>query len=68
MVVNLLGMTDSSIFHENLKQRLVEQIGVNAQSLEDLGLLEDVPIIKCATPLDTISYYLSKRLAFGMFN
>lgn len=60
-------MTDSSIFYENLKQRLSEQIGVKADGLESLGLLEDNPIIKCGTPLDTLSHYLSKRLAFGRF-
>lgn len=65
LVVNLLGMNDSSIFHENLRQRLVDQIGVNADGLEDLGLLSNAPIVKCGTPLDTLSYYLSKRLAFG---
>lgn len=58
-------MTDSSIFYENLKQRLSEQIGVSADGLENLGLLEDKPIIKLGTPLDTLSHYLSKRLEFG---
>lgn len=64
-MVNLLGMTDHSIFHENLRQRLIDQIGVNADGLENLGLLEDKLIVKCNTPLDTLSYYLSKRLAYG---
>lgn len=65
-MVNLLGMADSSIFHENLLQRLHDQIGVNASGLESLGLLEDSPIDKHNTPLDTLSNYLSKRLAFGI--
>lgn len=65
LVVNLLGMTDESIFHENLRQRLYDQIGVNASGLESLGLLEDKPIDKYSTPLDTLSNYLSKRLAFS---
>lgn len=67
LVVNLLGMTDCSILHENLRQRLAEQIGVKADGLESLGLLDDTQIVKCGTPLDTLSYYLSKRLAFGKF-
>lgn len=60
-----MGMTDESIFHENLRQRLYDQIGVNASGLESLGLLEDTLIDKQITPLDTLSNYLSKRLAFG---
>lgn len=65
LVINLLGMTDSSILHENLRNRLTDQIGVRVDGLESLGLLDDTPIVKCSTPLDTLSYYLSKRLAFG---
>lgn len=58
-------MTDESIFHENLYQRLLDQIGVNASGLESLGLLKDTLIDKQTTPLDTLSNYLSKRLAFS---
>ncbi|XP_037034075.1 alpha-aminoadipic semialdehyde synthase, mitochondrial isoform X1 [Bradysia coprophila] len=65
LVVNLLGMTDTDIFYENLKQRLADQIGVSPDGLENLGLLEDTPIVKKGTPLDTLSHYLTHRLAFG---
>ncbi|KOB73884.1 Alpha-aminoadipic semialdehyde synthase, mitochondrial, partial [Operophtera brumata] len=59
----LLGLMDSTIFYENLRTRLAERIGTSgAQSLESLGLLEDSAIVKCNTPLDTISHYLSNRL------
>ncbi|PZC85138.1 hypothetical protein B5X24_HaOG202902 [Helicoverpa armigera] len=59
----LLGLVDSSIFFENLRSKLAERIGpAGAQSLESLGLLDDVEIVKCGTPLDTVSHYLSKRL------
>lgn len=61
-------MTDADIFYENLRQRLSDQIGVNADALENLGLLEDTPIIKLGTPLDTLSHYLSKRLAFSKYS
>lgn len=67
LVINLLGMTDTDIFYENLKQRLADQIGVRPDGLENLGLLEDTPIVKKGTPLDTLSHYLSQRLAFGKF-
>ena len=59
---------DSSIFYENLRTRLSERIGpAGAQSLESLGLLDDVEIVKCGTPLDTVSHYLSKRLQLRKF-
>lgn len=58
-------MSDTDIFYENLRQRLAEQIGVSADGLENLGLLEETPIIKLGTPLDTLSHYLTQRLAFS---
>ncbi|XP_052756127.1 alpha-aminoadipic semialdehyde synthase, mitochondrial isoform X1 [Galleria mellonella] len=59
----LLGLMDQSIFYENLRTRLAERIGsTGAQALESLGLLSDDLIVKCGTPLDTISLYLSKKL------
>ncbi|XP_011207613.2 alpha-aminoadipic semialdehyde synthase, mitochondrial [Bactrocera dorsalis] len=63
LVINMLGMSDSSIFYENLKQKLAERIG-DAEGIESLGLLEDTPVVKLNTPLDTLSHYLAKRLAF----
>ncbi len=53
------------MFYENLRTRLAERIGVSPDGLENLGLLEDTQIIKLGTPLDTLSHYLSKRLAFS---
>ncbi|XP_065355629.1 alpha-aminoadipic semialdehyde synthase, mitochondrial [Calliphora vicina] len=63
LVVHMLGLSDSSIFYENLKQKLIERIG-DAECLENLGLLEDTPVVKLNTPLDTLSHYLANRLAF----
>ncbi|XP_052739377.1 alpha-aminoadipic semialdehyde synthase, mitochondrial isoform X2 [Bicyclus anynana] len=61
----LLGLMDPSIFYENLKTRLAERIGsTGAQAIESLGLLSDEPIVKCGSPLDTMSHYLTKRLQF----
>lgn len=57
---------DTSIFYENLKTRLSERIGgAGAQALESLGLLDDEPIVKRGSPLDTVSHYLGKRLQLG---
>ncbi|XP_041988048.1 alpha-aminoadipic semialdehyde synthase, mitochondrial [Aricia agestis] len=59
----LLGLMDSSIFYENLKTRVAERLGgAGAQALESLGLLGNEPIVKCNSPLDTVSHYLGKRL------
>lgn len=66
--MNMLGLTDSSIFYENLKQRLSERISPSrADGIEQLGLLDETPVVKLTTPLDTLCNYLSKRLAFGEF-
>lgn len=62
----MLGLTDPSIFYENLKQRLSERVNPNhVDSIERLGLLDETPVMKLNTPIDTLSNYLSKRLAFG---
>uniref|UniRef100_A0A182P494 Alpha-aminoadipic semialdehyde synthase, mitochondrial n=1 Tax=Anopheles epiroticus TaxID=199890 RepID=A0A182P494_9DIPT len=63
LVVNMLGLADADIFIENLKHRLAERVGV-IEGLEELGLLDNVPVVKMGSPLDTLSYYLSKKLAF----
>lgn len=65
LIINLLGLQDTNIFYENLKQKLAERVG-NPDVLEELGLLDDTILIKMGSPLDTLSHYLSKRLAFGM--
>ncbi|XP_055298286.1 alpha-aminoadipic semialdehyde synthase, mitochondrial isoform X4 [Sitodiplosis mosellana] len=64
LIVNMLGLTDSTIFYENLKQRLAERIPQHGEFIERLGLLDETPVVKLNTPIDTLSDYLSKRLAF----
>lgn len=63
----MLGLTDSSMFYENLKKRLSERISISTDCIEQLGLLDDASVAKMNTPIDTLSYYLSKRLAYGKF-
>ncbi|KAL5278904.1 AASS family protein [Megaselia abdita] len=63
LVINLLGLHDNSIFYDNLKQKLQERIG-DYEQIESLGLLDETPVVKMNSPLDTLTYYLSKRLAF----
>lgn len=66
-ICDLLGFEDSNIFYENLKNRIVERTGtdLSVDVLEELGLLDEVKVVKCGTPLDTLTYYLSKRLVLG---
>ncbi|XP_055542095.1 alpha-aminoadipic semialdehyde synthase, mitochondrial [Wyeomyia smithii] len=64
LIINLLGLVDADIFYENLKNKLAERVG-NSDGIIELGLLEDTPVFKMGTPLDTLSHYLSKKLAFS---
>lgn len=65
-ICELLGLADSNIFYENLKTRATERGGSEGvAALESLGLLDDKPVQKLGSPLDTLSHYLSKRLALG---
>lgn len=35
------------------------------QAIEDLGLLNEDPVLKFNTPLDTLTHYLSKKLSYN---
>ncbi|XP_015600808.2 alpha-aminoadipic semialdehyde synthase, mitochondrial [Cephus cinctus] len=66
LICNMLGLENDNIFYENLKWKLAERVNseVRVQAIEDLGLLNDDPVVKMNTPLDTLTYYLSKKLCF----
>ncbi|XP_011497903.1 PREDICTED: alpha-aminoadipic semialdehyde synthase, mitochondrial [Ceratosolen solmsi marchali] len=66
LVCNLLGLASDDIFYENLKQKLAERLNSEdrAKSIEELGLLNTDFVMKKKTPLDTLSYYLSKKLLY----
>ena len=66
-ICNLLGLSDHTIFYDNLKAKLGEKVGSmeRVEAIESLGLLEDDVIVRLDTPLDTLCNYLSKRLALG---
>lgn len=64
LVINLLGLVDAEIFYENLRIKLAERVG-NIEGIEELGLLDNTPVVKMGSPLDTLSHYLSKKLAFA---
>ncbi|KAF2879699.1 hypothetical protein ILUMI_26475 [Ignelater luminosus] len=64
LICNLLEFQDCSIMFENLKTRIAEHTGSDfaVELLEELGLLDDVGVIKCGSPLDTLTHYLSTKL------
>lgn len=67
LICNLLGLENHNIFYDNLKNQIVERTGSEfaVDLLEELGLLDDKGIIKCGSPLDTLTHYLSTKLALG---
>ena len=66
LICNLLGLANDNIFYENLKRKLVERLNSEdrVQAMEDLGLLEENEVLKLNTPLDTLTYHLSKVLSY----
>jgi alpha-aminoadipic semialdehyde synthase len=60
-----LGHQDD-ILLSNLKNLIYERVGndFRVEAIEKLGLLEDEPIAKLNTPIDTMTYFLSKKLAY----
>ncbi|XP_052677314.1 alpha-aminoadipic semialdehyde synthase, mitochondrial-like [Crassostrea angulata] len=56
------------LYEDSLKDLVFEKVGRSERRLkaiEDLGLLDEVPIDKKGSPIDTLSNYLSKKLAFA---
>lgn len=66
LVCNLLGLANDNIFYENLKQKLAERVNSweRVKAIEDLGLLQEDLVLKLNSPLDTLTYYLSKKLCY----
>ncbi|CAH0555454.1 unnamed protein product [Brassicogethes aeneus] len=63
-VCNLLSVEDVNILDDNLKVKIIERTGNEAavDVLEELGLLDENNVIKCGTPLDTLTQYLATKL------
>lgn len=63
---HLLGHEDN-ILRSNLKNLIYDRVGndFRAQVIESLGLMEDEPVAKRNTPFDTMTYFLSNKLAFN---
>ncbi|XP_054290330.1 alpha-aminoadipic semialdehyde synthase, mitochondrial-like isoform X1 [Macrosteles quadrilineatus] len=66
LMCTLLGLSHADIFYENLKGKVSERVGeAQLRAVEQLGVLDDVPVVKCGNPLDSLSHYLSGRLSLG---
>uniref|UniRef100_A0A1B6KSG6 Uncharacterized protein n=1 Tax=Graphocephala atropunctata TaxID=36148 RepID=A0A1B6KSG6_9HEMI len=66
LMCSLLGLSHADIFYENLRSKVSERVGeTQLVAMERLGLMEDVKVVKCGTPIDSLSHYLSIRLALG---
>jgi len=66
----MLGQVDTNIFYDNLKNLILREFDGDheqADAIEGLGLLEEVPVFKLNNPLDTLSHFLSKKLAYGTY-
>ncbi|KAK7060079.1 hypothetical protein SK128_026886 [Halocaridina rubra] len=65
LICNLLGQLDSNIFPDNLRALVAERVDNEEQvaAIETLGLLQDDPVVKAGTPLDTLSHFLAKKLS-----
>lgn len=68
LVCTLLGLEDSNIFYDNLTNNISERTGSDyaVDVLEELGLLGETVVTKCGSPLDTLTQYLSLKLALGV--
>ncbi|GFU12522.1 hypothetical protein NPIL_661271 [Nephila pilipes] len=62
----LLGQQDQELLTPNLKNLIYDVIGkseTQVAALERLGIIEEEPVVKCSTPLDTLTHFLANKLA-----
>ena len=69
LICDLVGLEDSNLLTDNLKRNITERAGSEyaVELLEDLELLSDTNVKKASTPLDTLTHYLSTKLALGEY-
>ncbi|GBM72861.1 Alpha-aminoadipic semialdehyde synthase, mitochondrial [Araneus ventricosus] len=62
----LLGQQDQEMLTPNLKNLIYDVIGkseAQVAAIERLGILAEEPVVKCSTPLDTMTHFLANKLA-----
>ena len=64
-LITLLGHQDD-ILTSNLKNLVYERVEneFRLDAIENLGLLEEEPIVKLNTPIDTITHFLANKLSY----
>ncbi|KAL1420475.1 hypothetical protein MTO96_024297 [Rhipicephalus appendiculatus] len=65
-MTTLMGQPDN-LLTSNIKNLIydrVDKCDFRTKAIEDLGLLDDIPVEKKNTPLDTLIFHLSNRLAY----
>lgn len=67
LISEMFGVHEQTIasFYKVIAEKLGNDLVFDF--IKRLGLLEDVPVLKMTTPVDTFSNYLSKFLALGMY-
>jgi len=64
---DLVGQ-NREMYYDNLKSILFEKLNQNKdqiETIEELGLLSDELIPKCGNPVDSLSFFLAKRLVYA---
>lgn len=64
---SLLGQQDQVMLTPNLKNLIYDVVGKSefkVEAIERMGLLEEEELVKCSTPLDTLTHFLANKLAF----
>ncbi|XP_055948926.1 alpha-aminoadipic semialdehyde synthase, mitochondrial-like isoform X2 [Argiope bruennichi] len=62
----LLGQQDQEMLTPNLKNLIYDVIGKSESqvaAIERLGILAEEAVVKCSTPLDTLTHFLANKLA-----
>uniref|UniRef100_A0A131XMG5 Putative lysine-ketoglutarate reductase/saccharopine dehydrogenase n=1 Tax=Hyalomma excavatum TaxID=257692 RepID=A0A131XMG5_9ACAR len=65
-MTTLMGQPDN-LLTSNIKNLIYDRVDkceFRTKAIEDLGLLDDIPVEKKNTPLDTLIFHLSNRLAY----
>ncbi|XP_050030793.1 alpha-aminoadipic semialdehyde synthase, mitochondrial isoform X1 [Dermacentor andersoni] len=65
-MTTLMGQPDN-LLTSNIKNLIYDRVDkceFRTKAIEDLGLLDDIPVEKKNTPLDTLMFHLSNRLAY----
>ncbi|XP_054713377.1 alpha-aminoadipic semialdehyde synthase, mitochondrial-like isoform X2 [Uloborus diversus] len=64
---SLLGQQGQELLTPNLKNLIYDSVGKSesrVEAIDRLGLLEEEPLVKRSSPLDTLTHFLANKLAY----